>query len=318
MGELGTILRETRESLGLSIEQAEQETRIRRVFLEALEEERFDQLPGDVYVRGFIRNYGRYLGLDPQELLPLYRAFISEGVRRMPQVLNEPLLPASVGNVWSTVFLVAMILIVVGLAGWYGYQRLYRESDPFVGVARWVESLLPMRAPASKTEAPTRPATMAASTSVANVAATRAMVQPTATAKPTMQARVPTAVATQRVVIPPTQRATRRIDPTRTPIPSPVPTRDPEAPPSEIEGIEIRVEALEKCYVFVLSDGEVVYEEILDTGQKELWVAQEKITVRIGNAAGIRVYVNNVEVPPLGEPGQVVELEYTPDTLPPG
>ena len=310
MGELGTMLREARESQGFSLEQAEQETRIRRVFLEALEEERFDQLPGDVYIRGFIRNYGRFLGLDTQDLLPVYCKATGDVLHRMPQVLNEPLLPTPAGNVWSTVFLVVMIAIVLGLAGWYGYQRLVVGIDPFAGITRWIELQRPTMAPATSTTIPTSGAALTATRAVA--------VHPTETALPSQQAVAPAATATRRVVNTPTQRATRRVEPSRTPIPSPTRTRDPNAAPAEIEGIEVRVEALEKCYVFVLSDGEVVYEEILDSGQEEIWIAQEEMTVRVGNAAGVRVYVNGVEVPPLGEPGQVVELEYTLDTLPPG
>lgn len=53
----------------MSLEQAEEQTKIRRKYLEALEEEAFDVLPGRVYVRGFLRNYARFLGLDAEALV---------------------------------------------------------------------------------------------------------------------------------------------------------------------------------------------------------------------------------------------------------
>jgi cytoskeletal protein RodZ len=72
MGELGTRLRETRESRGLTIEDAERDTRISRRYLAALESEQFEIIPAPVYARGFLRSYSQYLGLDPQQTLALF------------------------------------------------------------------------------------------------------------------------------------------------------------------------------------------------------------------------------------------------------
>lgn len=69
---IGEALREAREGLGLTVEQAAVDTRISARFLEALEMERFEDLPADVYVRGFIRSYAAYLGLDPTPLLATF------------------------------------------------------------------------------------------------------------------------------------------------------------------------------------------------------------------------------------------------------
>lgn len=69
MGELGAKLRGERERKGIGIDEVEAETRIRAKFLLALEEERFDVLPGPAYVRAFVRDYAEQLGLDPQEMV---------------------------------------------------------------------------------------------------------------------------------------------------------------------------------------------------------------------------------------------------------
>lgn len=66
---IGETLREAREQRGLSLDEAAEETRIRATVLAAIEQERFDQLGGDVYTRGFIRSYAKCLGLDPEPLL---------------------------------------------------------------------------------------------------------------------------------------------------------------------------------------------------------------------------------------------------------
>lgn len=72
MGEIGSWLVRAREARGLTLEDAERDTRISRRYLQALESEQFDVIPAPVYARGFLRSYSQYLGLDPQELLALF------------------------------------------------------------------------------------------------------------------------------------------------------------------------------------------------------------------------------------------------------
>ena len=72
MGELGTWLVRAREARGLTLEDADRDTRISRRYLLALEAEQFDVIPAPVYARGFLRSYSQYLGLDPQEMLALF------------------------------------------------------------------------------------------------------------------------------------------------------------------------------------------------------------------------------------------------------
>jgi cytoskeleton protein RodZ len=61
---LGSSLATARLALGLELRDAERDTRIRARYLAALEEEDFDELPGDAYAAGFLRTYATYLGLD--------------------------------------------------------------------------------------------------------------------------------------------------------------------------------------------------------------------------------------------------------------
>jgi cytoskeleton protein RodZ len=72
MSELGTLLVRAREARGLTLEDAERDTRISRRYLQALETEQFEAIPAPVYARGFLRSYSQYLGLDPQEMLALF------------------------------------------------------------------------------------------------------------------------------------------------------------------------------------------------------------------------------------------------------
>ena len=64
--EIGNSLRDARLRRSIEFAQAEQATKIRAKYLRALEEERFEQLPSQTYVKGFLRTYSEYLGLDGQ------------------------------------------------------------------------------------------------------------------------------------------------------------------------------------------------------------------------------------------------------------
>ena len=66
---IGERLIEAREERGLTLEDAERDTRISRRYLRALEDEAFDIIPAPVYARGFLRSYSQYLGLETAPLL---------------------------------------------------------------------------------------------------------------------------------------------------------------------------------------------------------------------------------------------------------
>jgi cytoskeletal protein RodZ len=75
--EIGRSLRDARVRQGLELTQLEAETKIRAKYLRAIEEERFDQLPGDTYAKGFLRSYAERLGLDGQLYVDEYNSRFS-------------------------------------------------------------------------------------------------------------------------------------------------------------------------------------------------------------------------------------------------
>src|SRR5947209_1879300 len=74
MFEIGTSLREARLRKQVDIVQAEQGTKIRAKYLRALEDEQFELLPAQTYVKGFLRSYAEYLGLDGQLYVDEYNS----------------------------------------------------------------------------------------------------------------------------------------------------------------------------------------------------------------------------------------------------
>lgn len=78
MADIGDKLRSARKAKGMSIEDVEKITKIQRRYLAAIENNEFDQLPGDFYVRAFIRQYADVVGLDGKELLEDFQSEVPE------------------------------------------------------------------------------------------------------------------------------------------------------------------------------------------------------------------------------------------------
>ena len=91
MSELGQTLRTAREELGLSLEQVQEATKIRKQYLIAIEEGDYSALPGSFYVRAFVKNYAEAVGLNPEELLSYYKHELPS----VPQTYRQSPLPVS-------------------------------------------------------------------------------------------------------------------------------------------------------------------------------------------------------------------------------
>jgi Helix-turn-helix domain/RodZ C-terminal domain len=87
--EIGASLREARETRGFSLDDVQKALRFRERYLTALEEERWDQLPGgDAYAKGFLRTYAEFLGLNGT-------LYIDEYNERVATPVEEPIVPES-------------------------------------------------------------------------------------------------------------------------------------------------------------------------------------------------------------------------------
>ena len=94
---IGTYLRQHREENHLTLEQVAEHTGIREPYLAALEDGDFHKIPGDVFIRGFLRNYGNYLGLDGNGLVEAYRTGSEPEkiLKTAEHLVPEPELPKS-------------------------------------------------------------------------------------------------------------------------------------------------------------------------------------------------------------------------------
>ena len=114
---IGAELRDARLKLGQELADVASVLRIRRVFLEAIEEDHFDQLPGAPYATGFVRAYAGHLGLDADEVVRCFKEQAS-GLERQtdlafPEVITESRIPR------GAILLISVVLVVTAYGGWY-------------------------------------------------------------------------------------------------------------------------------------------------------------------------------------------------------
>ncbi len=156
MGELGQLLLEKRQEKGLSLEQVEKATKIRGKHIKALEEGDFAALPERVYVKGLLRNYALYLGLDPKEVWELFEKEAegaAEGEMAKPSAfrpMNIPLAPPS----WLTPGLLMAILLGVALLA-FGAWAAYRYLPPLLPTIRGEAPITPLATASKVPSAPT-------------------------------------------------------------------------------------------------------------------------------------------------------------------
>lgn len=87
MNTVGKILKQRREEKHYTLEDIEKHTKIRKELLEALERDDHSKLPPAIFIQGFIKNYGRFLGLDPVKLLAIFRRDFE--AKKHPPVIME-------------------------------------------------------------------------------------------------------------------------------------------------------------------------------------------------------------------------------------
>jgi transcriptional regulator with XRE-family HTH domain len=73
---LGQLLKKARQERGITLEELQETTKIRIRYLQAIEEENFSVLPGNFYVRAFIKSYAEAVGLNPEEIVRMYQNVI--------------------------------------------------------------------------------------------------------------------------------------------------------------------------------------------------------------------------------------------------
>jgi len=123
---VGARLRREREQLGETIDETCQRLRIRQTHLRAIEEGRFDELPGRIYAIGFVRTYAEYLGLDAPAIIERFKQETAGEEAAPKLVFPTPAPESRLPKGW--LILLSIALATTAYGGWFYWQDMQHED----------------------------------------------------------------------------------------------------------------------------------------------------------------------------------------------
>ena len=153
---VGLLLRVERQRLEMSLSEVSDKLRIQRDHLVALEEGRTAELPGATYAAGFLRTYSKFLGLDGEEIVRLYKSegTLTSGEQRL--IFLEPLEEARRPGL--TLAIISLVIAGVIYAGWIFLERSEQVFVETVSEPPWrflsynAETIVPKHASTTKVQ----------------------------------------------------------------------------------------------------------------------------------------------------------------------
>lgn len=282
-------LKSEREKRNISLDRIAAETRISLRYLQSIEEGRFNDLPGGVYNRAFIKAYCESLNLDPEQVLKQYDALQTV---LSPEKRPKIIIPSSEPDTFSRrvpVIIWGLILVAAVLGAYFGRGWIAETFSSYFSQGETEE--IPVSVENTRAvESPLTGADMPIPGSSADPLSEEPAFQ---NIQPQLSEN---AIGDQ---------------PTVETIPLSI------AVPEEIRpsGAAIRMElsAVESCWIRTTIDNAPPVEKTLRPGETELLFADKSARIKIGNAGGIRVKINDVPTKPLGRTGEIVTMDINPD-----
>ena len=118
---IGQVLRDTRLSQSKNIQEVSQTLKIRQIYLDAIENNDFAQLPGKIYIIGFIKTYAEYLQLDSEEIIRAYKS--GDLVETINTDLVFPTIVPEDGMPNKLTLLFGFMIAIAGYGGWYYFNN---------------------------------------------------------------------------------------------------------------------------------------------------------------------------------------------------
>lgn len=317
---VGHSLKVVRERRGLTLAEVSARLRIRRPYLEAIESGAFGELPGAVYISGFLRQYAEFLGLEAEQVLKNYQAEADAPLRRT--VLNFPMPRPEERTPRLWLVIGALVLAAIVYVLWYRHQEALRFGQDLIqAVPARLADLVPSPQPIAPAPQPALPSLPVAAPQPAEAPASGPAAVATAPAAPAPPGPAETTAAVAPaappvVAAPPTVApalpapAAPPVAGTDSPAETPaVPTGSAQQPGTygvpETES-RIRVEATAPAWVQVRGpNNEQVFTRLLNKGERYIVPDRAGLTLLTGNAGGVRLVIDGHQLPPLGADGEV-------------
>ncbi len=306
MTSIGETLRQERLKRDLELEQISRELKISSRFLEAIEAERFEKLPGGVFAKSFIRQYAHYLGLDDgecdaavQQVVEPHAALPSAAPLSLPRVdITLPRVEEwqSVGERrfnWSS-SLPALALVVIAMlvcSGVYTWWQRSRRAAQNRGDKPQIVQMAHSPKPVAPTPAPPVAPPQGASA---------AETQPPPQTNP---AGAPAAT--------PNESPAASVGVPAAPATTPTTAAAAAEPAGTDAGVKVQISATEPVWVLAKGDGKYLFSGTLDANQTRSVEAKNTLVLRLGNAGGANITLNGKPIGPVGPKGQIRTIQFT-------
>lgn len=291
MESLGTIFKEIREKNGITLEEIENTTKIRTKYLKAIEDDKFDEIPGKVYAKGFVKSYAKYLKIDQEpviiemieEAFGENKAVLEESttveaeipkreekhsiVEKRPkreQPIEDKPLNQKISRIIGISALFVVLLLLVG--GIYSLSNNDDEQD--------------------------------------NINDNNIIVD---------------SQTNTDVDDPDNIDANNTDEDTDNTDVSPITPSDSKTTYDglnmTITLLDVQPNKIDKCWLQVMADGKLLWEETLNEGANKTVTATDSIRIKAGNAGVVQITLNDQDLGTMGSYSQVVTKEYTLDSL---
>jgi cytoskeleton protein RodZ len=327
----GEHLKREREHRGVSLQKIFESTRVPMKYLEAIEADRIEGLPQPAFVKGYIRNYCKVLGLDENDAVLRYEVWLADRVaeaeaagkpkaanelkkRQGSAAANKPerefKLPQYSGKV---AVIAAGVIIVIAAYALTKRDLSAPEIQPAPPVQAVVETAPPEPSASTDGMQAVAPATDQPSATVPAAAPQK----PAASGVPMVLAPAPQQKPAQK---PGQQPAARPVQAAPALKPAqPEPIKDAPAPGAlnEVEAAKTHTlvaNAKDTVWLRVGVDREEPVEVLLKQGERFTWKASENISVIVGNAGGVTLTYDGKDFSGLGASGEVVGLKFPSGT----
>lgn len=282
MGTVGSELKAEREKRKIPLAHIAAETRISLRHLESLEEGRYNDMPGGIYNRAFLKAYCEILNLNIPEIMLRYENEIALALEKSAKPRVQ--VPRRSRSFRISPILIWGPMLAVSVAGLY-FSR------------NWITAIF----------SPYFSHTPAAPIRYETVGGGSAS-KPSTTQPPTAE------FPAQAVPIESTAASSAQLPPSVPDSPPGSPSADAGNPPvsafqpSIHKTFRLEIDATEKCWVSIERDGTSVFQKIMEPGETQSFEAAEKFDLVVGNAGGVHLKIDGKPLKPLGKPGSVVKL----------
>jgi cytoskeleton protein RodZ len=309
---IGETLRRERLRRNLDLETVSHELKISTRFLEAIESERFDRLPGGVFAKAFVRQYAHLLGLDEEEMANEVQRTL-EPVAPLPPAstaIRPDADPITVPKVeewqlvgdkrftWSSSLpaLALVVVVMMGCAGVYSWWQRARHNTAAAHATGRAPSQPRESAIVAAAPTPAPPPVQAAA---------QPAPQPSPATPPAPPEAKPATPADAAAQDADRAASTEEAPASTTPAAAAFPPPNPNAP------VRVELVTSEPVWLSARSDGKVLFSGTVDANQTRTLDANTSVVLKIGNAGGVTITLNGKPIGTIGPKGQVRTVQLT-------